>query len=581
MNNLRLTLFVALLFVGYLLWDAWQQDYGPSPEPQSTETAETTGQQTDRPSARPPADADPEPAEADGGDVPSDVAADLPEEGGGDTPEAAPAGQGTDAPRVTVETDVLRVVISGSGATMAEAYLLDYPVEVDRPDEPVQLLAQSPGNVFLAQSGLLSDDAEVPDHRARFTAERQRYVLDSGSTKLEVPFTWEANGIRVTKTYTFTRGSYVVDVTERVENAAGEPLTVNEYRQLQRTPRQDGGGFSLTNPERYSYFGAAVYSPEDHYIKVEFDEMAERRYNREITGGWAAMVQHYFFAAWLPPADEPNLYYSNVHEPGGLPRYIIGAMSPQVNIPSGESHAFDKRLYVGPKLQEELEEVAPGLELTVDYGIFTILAQPLFWLLSLVHSLVGNWGFAIIGVTILIRLAFYKLTETQFRSTAKMRKLQPKMKALKERYGDDKQKLNQAMMELYKKEKVNPLGGCLPLLVQIPFLIAFYWVLLESVELRQAPFMLWLNDLSSPDPYYILPLIMGATMFIQQKMTPMPTADPMQEKMMMMLPLVFTVMFAFFQSGLVLYWTVNNALSVAQQWFITRRIDAEPDKKNR
>lgn len=576
MNNLRLTLVVALLFVGYLLWDAWQQDYGPRPEPRTTETTE---QQSEAPDAQPPAD-DAVP-EADAGDVPDDVAADLPEGESDETPDAAPASPRSDEPRVTVETDVLRAVISASGATMAEAYLLEYPKEVDRPDDPVQVLAQSPGNVFLAQSGLLSDDAEVPDHRASFTADRRNYVMEAGSSTLEVPLTWEGDGIRVTKTYTFTRGSYVVDVTERVENRAGESLSVREYRQLQRTPRRDDGGFSLTNPERYSYFGAAVYSPEDHYIKVEFDEMAEQPFSREITGGWAAMVQHYFFAAWLPPDEESNFYYSNVHEPGGLPRYIIGAMSPREAVPSGGSHEFGKRLYVGPKLQDELEDVAPGLELTVDYGIFTILAQPLFWLLSLVHSLVGNWGFAIIGVTILIRLAFFKLTETQFRSTAKMRKLQPKMKSLKERYGDDKQKLNQAMMELYKKEKVNPLGGCLPLLVQIPFLIAFYWVLLESVELRQAPFIFWLNDLSSPDPYYILPLIMGATMFIQQKMTPMPTADPMQEKMMMMLPLVFTVMFAFFQSGLVLYWTVNNALSVAQQWFITKRIDAEPEKKNK
>lgn len=577
MNNLRLTLVIALIFVSYLLWDAWQQDYGPRPEPRTTE------QQNGAPTARPPADdaETPEPVPDDGGDVPAGVAAELPGATQGDTPDSAPRAGRTDEPRVVVETDVLRVAISGNGATLSEAYLLDYPEDVDRPDDPIRLLANDPGNVFLIQSGLLSDESRVPDHRAVFTAARDRYVLDAAADTLDVPLTWEGDGVRVTKTYTFTRGSYVVDVVERVENTAGEALAVREYRQLQRTPRQDDGGFSLTNPERYSYFGAAVYSPEDRYIKVEFDEMEERRYSREITGGWAAMVQHYFFAAWLPPEDEANFYYSNVHQPGGAPRYIIGAMSPQVEIPGGGSHEFNSRLYAGPKLQDELEDVAPGLPLTVDYGIFTILAQPLFWLLSLVHSLVGNWGWAIIGVTILIRLAFFKLTETQFKSTAKMRKLQPKMKSLKERYGDDKQKLNQAMMELYKKEKVNPLGGCLPLLVQIPFLIAFYWVLLESVELRQAPFMFWLNDLSSPDPYYILPLIMGATMFIQQKMTPMPTADPMQEKMMMMLPLVFTIMFAFFQSGLVLYWTVNNALSVLQQWFITKRIDAEPDKKGK
>lgn len=571
MNNLRLFLVISLVFVGYLLWDAWQRDYAPRPEP--TSVARET---TERQASSPPTD-DGEPAVETGGDVPTGVAADLPAgTGAATTPDAPEPAAVADGPQVTVETDVLRVAISARGATLTDAYLLGYPVEVDKPGVPFQLLSREPGRVFIAQSGLISDDAKVPDHRDRFTAPRERFVLGPESDTLQVPLTWQGDGVRVTRTFTFQRGSYVVDVTERVENTTGNAVSVREYRQLQRSPRPENGGFSLTNPERYSYFGAAVYSPEDHYIKVEFEGMEEKRYQREITGGWAAMVQHYFFAAWIPPAEESNYYYSDIHSPAGANRYIIGGMTPRVSVPAGGSHEFSARLYTGPKLQDELEDVAPGLELTVDYGIFTILAQPLFWLLSLVHSVVGNWGWAIIGVTILIRLAFFKLTETQFRSTAKMRKLQPKMKALKERYGDDKQKLNQAMMEMYRKEKVNPLGGCLPLLVQIPFLIAFYWVLLESVELRQAPWMLWINDLSAPDPYYILPLIMGATMFLQQKMTPMPTADPMQEKMMMALPLVFTIMFAFFQSGLVLYWTVNNALSVAQQWFITRRIEAEP-----
>lgn len=564
MTNLRITLLVALLFVGYLLFAAWQRDYAPRPEP-----SQTTQQEVQE--ALPAVD-DEEPAREDG---PSDVPQDVPAltQPAPQTPRAEETAR--EEREVTVDTDVLRVIISMRGGTLREAHLKNYPVEVDQPDTPVQLLEGGPGKVFLAQSGLQGDPMRLPDHNTRFHAPQQRFELAPGLERISVPLTWTSDGITVTKTYTFTRGSYVVEVTETLENASGAPIRARQYRQLQRTPRLDGDGFSLTNPERYSYLGAAVYSPEDKFIEVDFEGMREQPFSREITGGWAAMVQHYFFAAWIPQAEQPNRYYSNVFEPGGPPRYIIGAMTPYATVAADGAHQFQTRLYLGPKLQGELEDVAPGLGLTVDYGIFTILAQPLFWLLAFVHRFVGNWGWAIVVVTILIKLAFYKLTETQYKSMAKLRKVQPRMQALKERYGDDKQKLNQAMMELYKQEKVNPLGGCLPLLIQIPFLIAFYWVLLESVELRQAPWMLWINDLSAPDPYYILPAVMGASMLIQQKLTPTPSADPVQEKMMMTLPLVFTVMFAFFQAGLVLYWTVNNVLSLAQQWYITRKIDAK------
>lgn len=568
MTNLRITLLVSLLFVGYLLFVAWQQDYAPAPPAQTQTESEP---EPSAPGDPPPERVAQEPEAR--GDVPADLAAGRPEV----TPEAADAPEAAAArgDRVVVESDVLRLVIDTRGGTVREAHLLAYPEEVDRPDVPVKLLDDSPERVFLAQSGLTGDEVVLPDHHATFSAAGERYALDPQDDAVTVPLTWRGEGVTVTKSYILRRGSYDVTLVHRVENASGGAFSGSHYRQLQRTPRRDGNGFSLTDPERYSYLGAAIYSPQDKFVEVSFDDMRKQPLSREITGGWAAMVQHYFFAAWIPEPEEPGHYYSRVFEPGGLPRYIIGAMTPRVSVADGASHEFRSRLYVGPKLQDELDDVAPGLGLTVDYGIFTILAQPLFWLLSLVHGFVGNWGWAIVVVTILIKLAFYKLTEAQYKSMAKLRKVQPRMQSLKERYGDDKQRLNQAMMELYKKEKVNPLGGCLPLLIQIPFLIAFYWVLLESVELRHAPWMLWITDLSAPDPYYILPLIMGASMFIQQKLTPTPSADPMQEKMMMILPLVFTVMFAFFQAGLVLYWTVNNVLSLAQQWYITRKIDAK------
>ena len=297
--------------------------------------------------------------------------------------------------------------------------------------------------------------------------------------------------------------------------------------------------------------------------------MVEAKLDLDVKGGWIAMIQHYFLGAWIPLADISEHFFTNVL-PGG--RYVIGKYSPAVSVEDGATHGFSSSLFVGPKLQDTLAEIAPGLELTVDYGWLTFLSQPLFWLLEKLHGIFGNWGWAIIFLTILIKLAFFKLSEASYKSMANMRRMTPRMQALKDRYGSDKQRLNQAMMELYKKEKINPLGGCLPIIVQIPVFIALYWVLLESVELRQAPFILWMDNLSAADPYFVLPLIMGVSMFVQQKLNPAPV-DPMQAKIMMSLPVVFTIFFAFFPSGLVLYWVVNNLLSIAQQYYITRKIE--------
>ena len=390
--------------------------------------------------------------------------------------------------------------------------------------------------------------------------------MADGADTLQVPLVWRSDdGVTVTKRYTFHRGSHVVDLEHEVVNNSGSEWSGRQYRQLQRTQVAETGQSTFI----YTYMGGVIYSPEEKYEKVKFEEMQKQDLDRTITDGWAAMLQHYFLGAMIPERAVAEHYYTKSLSNA---RYVIGLISPPRTVAAGERTLFGTQLFLGPKLQDEMKQVAPGLELTVDYGLLTFLAQPLFWLLKTIHNLIGNWGWSIVLVTMLIKLAFYKLSETSYRSMANMRKLAPRLQSLKERYGDDRQKLNQAMMEMYKKEKINPLGGCLPIVVQIPVFIALYWMLLESVELRQAPFMLWMNNLSAPDPYYVLPLLMGVTMLIQQKLNPAPM-DPIQAKVMMVLPVVFTVFFAFFPSGLVLYWVVNNTLSIAQQWMITRRIE--------
>jgi YidC/Oxa1 family membrane protein insertase len=507
---------------------------------------------------------------------------DAPAEAAADLPAAAPESAQTDTPApeeialesaepVIVETDVLRVVIDARGGDLRQADLLDYPQTRKPGAAPFRLLNDTLPDLFVVQSGLRTPDGEEPTHHVVYRSEQTRYQLGDTADSLQVALQWRSPaGVEVIKRYTFHRNSYVVDLEHRVTNGSAVDWRGREYRQLQRTDPPDTGKTSFI----YTYTGGVLYSPEEKYEKIKFDEMADSDLDRQVTDGWAAMIQHYFLAAIIPETGQPNRYYTKALNG---PRYVIGLITPARVVSPGEAVSFSNRLFIGPKLQDVLTKVAPGLELTVDYGLLTILAKPLFWLLELIHDLVGNWGWAIVLVTVLIKLAFYKLSETSYKSMANMRKLAPRLQSLKERYGDDRQKLNQAMMELYKKEKINPLGGCLPILVQIPVFIALYWVLLESVEMRQAPFMLWLNDLSSPDPYYVLPLLMGATMLIQQKLNPAPM-DPIQAKVMMVLPVVFTVFFAFFPSGLVLYWVVNNTLSIAQQWVITKRVEAGTKK---
>jgi len=545
MDNVRLILFMALAFLGVLLYQSWQEDYGPAPVAATEEGM---------------------PAETAVGDTP--VAP-----GQTDIDNAAPsvpglaAGDGkASTGLIKVLTDTLELQIDTRGGTIVDARLNQYPVAVDRPEEKYRLLSQRPSDFFIVQSGLLGADSErMPTHEAVFTVASDRFEMKDGEDSLKVELQWQsADGVSVTKRYSFTRGSHIVNLEHLVNNGSDTVWSGRDYRQLQRGEPVDTGSAFM-----YTYTGGAIYSQEDKYQKYDFDELGSGQLNRDVKDGWLAMIQHYFLGAVVPPRGEEQHYYGKKLSNG---RAVIGGYGPAKIVAPGASASFTGTLFLGPKLQEELAELAQGLDLTVDYGWLVFIAKPMYWVLDKIHDFVGNWGWTIIIFTILIKLAFFKLSETSYRSMANMRKMTPRIQALKDRYGDDKQRMQQAMMELYKTEKINPLGGCLPMLVQMPFFIALYWVLLESVELRQAPWILWLDDLSIKDPFFVLPVIMGVSMFVQQKLNP-PPPDPMQAKIMMALPLVFTAMFAFFPSGLVLYWVINNLLSITQQWIITKRIE--------
>ncbi|MEW5754860.1 MAG: membrane protein insertase YidC [Pseudomonadota bacterium] len=544
MENQRLILFIALALVGVLLWQAWETRHAPVPAPAATGAVPA-------PSVPP-------------GEVP-----DMPPalSGPGAAPQAQAAAAAEGGQRIRVITDVLEVELDSVGGDVRHARLLAYPVSLKNPQEKVLLMSDQPARLFVAQSGLISRSAGLPDHHARYRAESTEYRLAEGQNELKVALHWESEaGLRVTKTLTFHRDSYAIDVDYHVTNGTAEAVSLAMYRQLQRGGYVDPGENSLV----YTFTGGVVSNSLNKYDKIEFDDMASWRSEQDFAqGGWVAMLQHYFTAAWLAEGTESNRFYTKALPTG---TYVLGMSTPEQQIAPQAAATLHTRMFVGPKDQARMETVEPTLKLTVDYGIFSILADPLFWLLTKINDFLGNWGWSIIVLTVLIKIVFYKLTETQYRSMAQLRKLQPKMEALKERYGDDRQKMGQAMMELYRTEKVNPLAGCVPILIQIPVFIALYWVLVESVEMRQAPFILWINDLTAKDPFFVLPVLMGISMYIMQKLSPMPT-DPVQAKVMMSLPFVFTIFFAFFPSGLVLYWFANNLLSILQQWYITRKLE--------
>ncbi len=549
METTRFILLVALGLVLTMIWQSWQEDYGnQQPVQSSSESsayeplAEATPNIDDLPVA---------PSTGLNNQTPSLFV--------GEKNKYTASGE-----VVHVKTDLLDLEIDTLGGTIQHLELLNYPVSKKQQDDKVVLLDHDGDNFYIVQGGLLSKQ-DGANHKTLFSASDNNYVLGSEDS-LAVPLVWESeNGLKVIKTYTFYKGQYVADINYEVLNTTTSDWTGSAYGQINRTePVEKGSRFI------YTYTGAVISSPEKRYEKIDFDDIKEDRLSVDITNGWVAMLQHYFITALIPASTEDKFHYYTLNPDNRS--YVIGAISPAKTISIGNSDNLKHRVYFGPKLQKRMEQVAEGLNLTVDFGIFWFLAKPLYWVLDYIHGFTKNWGWAIILVTLFLKICFYKLSAAGYRSMANMRKVQPRLLSIRDRYKDDRAKLNQAMMDIYKEEKINPLGGCFPILIQIPVFISLYWVLLESVELRQADFILWIHDLSIPDPYFVLPLLMGITMFIQQKLNPAPM-DPVQAKVMSVLPIVFTVFFAFFPSGLVLYWVVNNTLSIAQQWMITRNIE--------
>ena len=566
--NPRALLWLALGLVLWLNVNAWIKDY--SKPPAATPAGETATTAT--------------PEKVAGGaladELPS-VAAESAETApvaAGETLAVPDAGAGSVAPEeariVHIATGVLDLDLSLVGGELIRADLPAYPQNKDNPSIVVRLFnTDSKDTRFVFQSGLTGGEAgrDEPNHKATYNAQATEYRLPEGADTLEVPLSWtDGAGLAVTKTFVFRRGSYQVDLRYRVENGSAAPRRLASYAQFWRHTQSTER--SMFDPDTYSFRGPAYFDGEK-YSKLDIEDDEDRTLSRTITNGWVAGLQHHFVAAIIPDTGKPYLYDVKVQDSDYLLR-VVGP--PQVVAPAAAAE-FAETLYVGPKLQTQLKAAGPKLELTTDYGLLSFLAQPLFWLLSKIFQFVGNWGVTIILATFLIKLVFYKLSETSGRSMAKMKAVAPKMKTIQERYKDDREGQARAMMELYKKEKINPVSGCLPMLVQIPFFLAFYWVLLESVEMRQAPFFGWIQDLSARDPYFILPLLMGAAMYAQFKLNPTPP-DPIQAKVFGFMPVIMTAMFMWFPAGLVLYWLTNTALSIAQQWKINRIVEAEAKK---
>ncbi|WP_449426981.1 membrane protein insertase YidC [Rhodanobacter umsongensis] len=573
MNQTRTFLMFALLAVAYFLFLAWEKDYAPPPTAAASSSTAI-------------------PAAADGsvpGAIPSGSTA------SGNAPVIASATAGASqatAQLITITTDVLKLAVDTRGGSVVHADLLAYP---DAPrthkapnPAPTVLLDNDPAHYFVAQNGLVSSSdtapQDQPSHQAVFQSAKTAYTLADGQDELKVDLTWQdAAGLKVTKTYSFKRGSYVIGLDQRIDNGTDKPWQGNAYQQLLRVEPPKAGSWlaNYTNPEIRSFQGAAWYTGEK-FEKLPFKDFKEPKdqLDSQIKGGWAAMLRLYFFAAWIPPAEQTDHYVTETINPDSAqPRYLIRAVGPALSVAPGQSTTSEARLYLGPNVQGTLDAIAPGLDLTIDYGMFKLIAVPMHGVLSFFHSIAKNWGVAIILLVLLIKGLTWKLTAMQYRSSARMRKLAPRIQALKERYGDDKQKMQQATMELYKKEKVNPMGGCLPVLITMPVFYGLFYVLEYSLELRHAPF-LWIPDLSAPDPFYILPIIYAIVMLGTQWLNPAAAGmDPAQAKMMKVMPLLFTVMFAFFPAGLCLYYAVNGLVGLGQQWWVTHHIDREETAK--
>ncbi|MFW5823417.1 MAG: membrane protein insertase YidC [Marinobacter sp.] len=559
MDIQRIVLFAGLAIVSYMMVLAWNEDYN---------------QPVDSPTVQEQSAAD----DASGGNEELS----LPDEGNGDEdagefspPEgerSARASDLSDSERlVTVRTDVLELKIDRAGGNLVEASLLDYDRTLDG-DEPLRLLQTGDNRTYFLESGMIGRDGFDSRRNGEppvYDVESSEITLEEGQDSLQVDLTLETDqGVAVTKRYTLARDSYEIDVEYLIDNQSGEAWQGNFTGKIVRDETPDPTAQNSMGIQ--AFLGLVISSQDDPYEKYDFSDLEDNRINQPVTNGWLAFLQHYFISAWIPPRDQTHQFQTT--ERGNL--NVMGFVSPATVVEPGETGRAGARVYVGPKIIDRLENVAPNLDRTVDFGFLFFLSLPLFLFMDWIHSIVGNWGVAIILLTVVVKAVFFKLSATSYRSMARMRAVAPQLTRLRELYGDDRQRMSQEMMALYKKEKINPLGGCLPILVQMPVFIALYWVLFESVQLRHAPFMLWIQDLSQMDPFFILPILMGASMMLQMHLNPTPP-DPMQAKIMKLMPIIFTVFFLWFPAGLVLYWLTNNILSIAQQWYITRKIEAE------
>ncbi|KPK11837.1 MAG: hypothetical protein AMJ68_04275 [Acidithiobacillales bacterium SG8_45] len=548
MDNQRTLLIVIAAFLVMMIWFRWE-DAQRAALPQAPETATAT-------------------APSDTGDAPSVPRTPASATPAGATPSiSAPAQTAIErGKRVRVITDLLDVEIDTLGGDVRALGLRKLPRTLKDASEPFPLMQDSDDKLYVAQSGLVGHGKNYPFHRTRFVADTTEYTLKDGEDRLVVDLKYRGqDSVRYTKRFIFSRDSYVIRIEFLVDNRGSKPWEGFLYGQFLRQPPEETSGF-LALP---TFTGGAIYTNEDHYQKISFSDMEDEVLRRDVTGGWAAMMQHYFVGSWMPSEEQKGQLYTS-HPASN--RYVIGYKhTTPLAVAPGTRGSVGIDMFAGPKEHKRLKDLAEGMELTVDFGWLTFIAAPLFWLLTAIHGVIGNWGWAIIVLTIMIKAVFFPLNNAQYKSMAKMKKVGPRMQALKAQYGDDRERYSKEMMELYKKEKINPMSGCLPILIQIPVFIALYWVLLESVEMRQAPFALWIKDLSAQDPYYVLPILMGASMFVTTWMSP--TTDPMQRKMFLALPVVFTVFFLFFPAGLVLYWLVNNVLQIIQQTIINRSME--------
>ena len=580
MDIQRTILLVALAVVSYIMVLQWNQDYGQVPATVAAATYSSSANQSASTTTH----------ETTGTTLPAANHDDLPVAVNELTQDPTLANNAVSNDLIIVQTDVLQLAIDPNGGDIVELKLKQYPRNASQPDIPLQLFENSNDRVYVAQSGLVGTNGPDarPSGRPMYSTSQQSFTLADGQDQLNVDLSFQENGVHYTKRFTLHRGlsaecskrdlrkrkiecinqqAYQIDVTYSINNQSDREWKGNLFAQLKRDGQGDPSSTTATGTA--TYLGAALWTADEPYKKLSMGNMDDKKFNQAIQGGWVAWLQHYFVTAWVPTPDQTHQVSTRKDSKGN---YIIGYTSPAMQIAAGGQAQASATLYAGPKIQSHLKQLSPGLELTVDYGFLWFIAQPIFWLLGVIHSILGNWGWSIIFLTILIKLAFFPLSAASYRSMARMRAVAPKMAELKEQHAGDRQKLSQGMMELYKKEKINPLGGCLPILVQMPVFLSLYWVLLESVEMRQAPFMFWLTDLSSKDPFFILPIIMGISMFVQQQLNPTPP-DPMQAKVMKLLPIIFTFFFMWFPAGLVLYWVVNNLLSIGQQWYITRQVE--------